>query len=298
MGPAYDRCVPVREVHVTTRGQNGHAPPDHGGRQVAVVMVMKNESLWFVVAATCALAGCVSSGKYDQAVAQTQTTSAELHRRTESLDQANRDLEQQRGEISQFEKELAQSATTSRNDGTKKEGQIAELRKRLEELRAQHATAERRATMFRDLAKRLEHEINAGELSIVLRDQRMVLQLPNDVLFDTGRTDLKPAGKAALVAIAGALKTIPNRQFQVAGHTDDVPIGRAPFASNWELSSARALRVVHFLIEKDMPPAMLSAAGYGEVDPVISNATSEGKQKNRRTEITLQPNIDELIQVP
>jgi chemotaxis protein MotB len=105
----------------------------------------------------------------------------------------------------------------------------------------------------------------------MVRDGRMVLQLPNDVLFDTGRTELKPAGEKTLAAISGVLASMPNRHFQVAGHTDDVPIHNERFPSNWELSSGRALRVVHFLVGKGTPPAMLSAAGYGEMDPVAEH---------------------------
>ena len=119
-----------------------------------------------------------------------------------------------------------------------------------------------------------------------------------DVLFDTGRTELKPAGKAALKAIAEVIRIMPERQFQVAGHTDNVPIRTERFPSNWELSTGRALRVVHFLIGEGAEPSSLSAAGYSEIDPVASNDTPEGRRRNRRTEITLQPNIDELVKVP
>jgi chemotaxis protein MotB len=84
----------------------------------------------------------------------------------------------------------------------------------------------------------------------------------------------------------------------VAGHTDDLPIATATFPSNWELSSARALHVVHFLVSKGVAAAELSAAGYADVDPVGSNATDDGRKRNRRTEITLQPNIDEIVRLP
>jgi chemotaxis protein MotB len=152
--------------------------------------------------------------------------------------------------------------------------------------------------LFRELALKLRKMVDAGELKISLRDGRMVLQLPNEVLFDSGRTDLKPAGKDALSSIAQVLKTIEKRQLQVAGHTDNVPIQNSAFASNWELSCARALAVVHFLIAQGVPPDLLSAAGYGPFDPAASNDNPTGRQANRRTEIVLQPNIDELVAVP
>jgi chemotaxis protein MotB len=126
----------------------------------------------------------------------------------------------------------------------------------------------------------------------------MVLQLSNDVLFDSGRMDLKPAGQKTLKQVAQVLAQLTGRKLQVAGHTDNVPIRGGRFASNWELSSGRAVSVVRFLIEQGVKPEVLSAAGYGEFDPVMPNETAEGKAKNRRIEVVLQPNLDEMVAVP
>ncbi|HEY0466801.1 MAG TPA: OmpA family protein, partial [Polyangiaceae bacterium] len=175
---------------------------------------------------------------------------------------------------------------------------LDKAKRRLEELRKAQAATEQRAALFRDLALKLKKMVDAGELKISLRDGRMVLQLPNEVLFDSGRTELKPAGKDALVSVAQVLKTIEKRHLQVAGHTDNVPIQNAAFASNWELSCARALAVVRFLIAQGVAPDLLSAAGYGQFDPAAGNDTPAGRQSNRRTEIVLQPNIDEFVAVP
>jgi chemotaxis protein MotB len=139
--------------------------------------------------------------------------------------------------------------------------------------------------------------IGAGEVSIGIRDGRMVVAMPNDVLFDSGRTEIKRAGQAVLKAVASVLKTVP-RRFQVAGHTDNVPIQTERFPSNWELASARALEVIRFMTVQGVAPATLSAAGYGEFDPVASNDSEDGRRRNRRIEITLQPNIDEIVAIP
>ncbi len=176
--------------------------------------------------------------------------------------------------------------------------QVADLQKRLGELKAAQAAADSRAALYKDLALRLKRQSDDGNLSLVIRDGRMVLQLPNDVLFDSGRTELKEPGKKALDAVGEVMKTMKARSFQVAGHTDNVPSHIAPFASNWELSSGRALGVLHYLIGKGVDPAALSAAGYAEVDPLAKNHSQDGKKRNRRTEITLQPNIDELVRIP
>jgi chemotaxis protein MotB len=126
----------------------------------------------------------------------------------------------------------------------------------------------------------------------------MVLCLSNEVLFDSGRSVLKPDGKRALAEVAAVLATIPSRRFQMAGHTDNEPIRLSPYKSNWDLSTARALEVTSFLITKGVDPHAVSAAGYGEFDPADANDTKNGKAHNRRTEISLQPNIDERLAVP
>ena len=175
---------------------------------------------------------------------------------------------------------------------------LDQARKRLEELRRLQADADARAAIFRDVALRLKRMIDAGDLRVVLRGGRMVLALPNEVLFDSGKTEIKPGGKEALTQIAQVLSTLGDRHFQVAGHTDDQPIRVSRFESNWQLSVERSLRVVELLIKAGMRPEALSAAGYGEFDPYRPNDSDDNRSLNRRIEITLQPNINESVAVP
>lgn len=282
-------------------------------------MKTTNSRASMLAVAALVASGCVSSGKYDEAVAKTRITQAELDRRSASLaessarlaavnaklaatsaqvEASNVQLETHRGEIERLEARIAELSSASQADRASSDATLATLRKRLDELKAAQTVAEARAALFRDVALRLKKQVDAGNLTIAIRDGRMVLQLPNDVLFDTGRTELKSGGQSALTAIASVLATMPSRHFQIAGHTDNVPIHNQRFPSNWELSSGRALRVLHFLIEQGVSPDMVSAAGYGEMDPIADNATVDGRRRNRRTEITLQPNIDELVRVP
>jgi len=120
------------------------------------------------------------------------------------------------------------------------------------------------------------------------------VRLGDKILFDPGKTDLKPEGKDALTQVTAVLKGLQNRNFQVAGHTDNIPIKSAKFRSNWDLSTARAVEVVNFMIMAGMEPKRLSAAGYAAESPVAPNDTPENKAKNRRIEITLVPNLDDL----
>ena len=140
----------------------------------------------------------------------------------------------------------------------------------------------------------MKAQADAGKLKVALRNGRMIIELPNDVLFDSGKDELKAEGKTTLVEVAKVLKTVAGRRFQIAGHTDDVKISTSRFPSNWELSTARAVDVTRFIIEQGMDPKQVSAVGYGEFDPVVSNDSPEHKGQNRRIEIALQPNLSDL----
>lgn len=280
-----------------------------------------------------ALGACVPQGKYDDAIAKAAQERLQHQREVAARDatiaELTRRVSDLTTELAEREKLLAASKEETQAIQKKLDGATAEdaqLRKelerlgknadkllaekgtlssaledakaRLEELRKAQAAADARAALFRELALKLQKMIDAGELQIVLREGRMVIRLANDVVFDTAKTDIKPAGAAALKQIAVVLRTLPNRRFQIAGHTDNVPIHTSRFPSNWELSNGRAVEVVHLLVKEGMRPEVLSAAGYGEFDPLSPNTDDGSRQKNRRTEITLQPNIEELVAVP
>ncbi len=175
---------------------------------------------------------------------------------------------------------------------------LNDTKARLDELRKAQAAAEARAQLFQQFVQKFKKMIDAGQLKIATRNGRLVIVLPNDVLFDSGQTAIKPAGREALVQVAKVLQTVHGRSFQIAGDTDNVPIQTPRFPSNWELSTERAVEVVRLLIAQGVDPKELSAAGYGEFDPIADNATPDGRAKNRRIEITLQPNLDELVAAP
>jgi len=169
----------------------------------------------------------------------------------------------------------------------KKDKQIADL------LKAQEA-ARKRAQMFKDLVAKFQKMIDSGKLKEEMRKGRMIVKLRDNILFDPGKDKLKEEGEMAIQEVAQILSGFKDRVFQVAGHTDNVPIRSRRFKSNWELSASRAVNVVKFMVESGMDPKRVSAAGYSEYDPVGNNSTDEGKASNRRIEITLMPNLSEL----
>jgi chemotaxis protein MotB len=173
-------------------------------------------------------------------------------------------------------------------------GELEQAQKRMEELRKAQAQAEERAAQFRKLVTQFKTLTDAGKLQVEIRENRMIVRLGDKILFDPGKTDLKPEGKDALKQVTSVLNTLQNRNFQVAGHTDNAPIKSARFRSNWDLSTARAVEVTNFMIASGMEPKRLSAAGYADQSPVAPNDSPDNKAKNRRIEITLVPNLDDL----
>ena len=167
----------------------------------------------------------------------------------------------------------------------------------LADLRTARARAEARAQQYRELTNKLASMVQSGKLSVKIRNGKMVIELPNNVLFDTGKAKLKDEGQQAIGEIALVLKDF-KRQYLVAGHTDNVPVSAGRYDSNWELSTARAVEVVSYLEGAGVDPKKLAAAGYGEHDPVGDNETDQGRAINRRIEIILMPNLDELPAIP
>ena len=123
--------------------------------------------------------------------------------------------------------------------------------------------------------------------TVVATERGVVIHFTDRVLFDTGRAELKAGARGILQSLAAELDKLPH-SVRVEGHTDNVPIHNSLYPSNWELSTARAVGVVRFLIESGgMDPGRLSAVGYGEYRPIASNQTDEGRARNRRVDIVL-----------
>jgi chemotaxis protein MotB len=171
---------------------------------------------------------------------------------------------------------------------------LSATRAELLELRAQHADADKRLAAFKSFAEKLRKMIEAGKLEVTTRKGNMIVKLPAEILFPSGSAQLADAGHAPLKEIAAVLKQFPDRRFMVAGHTDNVPIGPSNFKSNWELSTARAVTVTEFLAANGVNPTRLAAAGYSEYDPIHPNGTEAGRKENRRIEIVLLPNVNEI----
>jgi chemotaxis protein MotB len=165
---------------------------------------------------------------------------------------------------------------------------LAEDQSRMEQLEKEKDAA---LESHRSLEGEMRSALESKDVTISQLQGKLTVNILDRVLFDSGEADLKPDGEAVLKKVATILSEHPKLTIHVIGHTDNVPIragARGRFASNWELSTARATAAVRFLSEKaGIDPRRLGAVGYGEYRPVADNSTAEGRARNRRIAITI-----------
>lgn len=248
-----------------------------------------------LVLAVALVGGCgIDKEVYEAKVAELNKTKAELDQTKRDADAAKKRCEEQQAKLDAENLAMKQRLTALGQNVESLESDKAAAEKRIAEMKKQQEAAEKRAQQFRDMVAKFKSMIDAGKLQVEIRNGLMLVKLPDNILFDPGKTDLKPQGKDAIAQVTQILSGIEGRKFQVTGHTDNIPIKSAKFKSNWELSTARAVEVVKFLVDKGMKPEVLAAAGYGQFDPVAPNDSPEHRAQNRRIEIVLQPNLADL----
>lgn len=257
-------------------------------------------------------------------------------------------LAEQQGRVKELSFQLETMGVKLSSEGGEKAKlaqDMAQMKAALAEYQARAETLERIKQRFEALRKKLQKLTELG-LDVKIRNNRMVISLPGDVLFDSGRDDLKAGGLKILLQVADVIHNdaaLRDRQYQVAGHTDDEPLKRAAdtFHDNWGLSLMRARQVLVFLVAPagaDKPGAKKaaplpapakaagkgeksaksvavakesseadqrqggslnakhwSASGYGQTDPIATNDTPDGRGKNRRVELVLMPDVEEML---
>jgi chemotaxis protein MotB len=177
---------------------------------------------------------------------------------------------------------------------------LEEREKALAEYKARAKQLEQIKARFEMLRKKLDELTKLG-LAVSIRRNRMVISLPGDVLFDSGRETLKKEGQEILQKVAGIINadsSLKGRDYQVAGHTDNKPLAGGIFRDNWGLSLMRAREVLMFLVSDkggSLPLEHWSAAGFGDTDPIAPNDTDEGRQRNRRCDLIVVPSVEEML---
>ncbi len=165
-------------------------------------------------------------------------------------------------------------------------GKLKEAEEKINELAEEKTAVEKTQDTLKD---EMRKALESKEVTISELRGKLTVNIVDRILFESGEAELKPEGQKILEKIASVLSQHTNRQVHVIGHTDDVPI-RRKYASNWELSTARATAAVRFLQEHaSVDPHRLGALGYGEFHPISPNTTAEGRAKNRRIEVVILP---------
>lgn len=266
-----------------------------------------------LLAGAVGLAGC---GHSDEEMAAKQREvdklTADLKAAKSQMDQDQKKFNDAQNEIERMREQLKAAGVgleKASEDRARLSQALAEYKQRADQL----TEIEKR---FRELRSKLE-KLNSFGLRVAVRNNRMVIQLPGDVLFDSGKDELKGGGRDVLLQVADVIRsdtTLMTRNFQVAGHTDNAkyPAG-GPFKDNWGLSLARARQVLLFLTtptgdktSKDpkkqggggLDTKYWSASGFGETDPQagsVATQSADEQQRNRRVELVLQPNVEEML---
>ncbi len=233
------------------------------------------KGLVFPLFALLLFTGCVSQATYDLRTKELTAKSGQLEAQVKSLTAELDALKKDKDAVLK-EKDTLQAKTQELSQKAEKAEQL-----------------EKATQTYQDLTKKLEKEIQEGQVQITEMKNRLTMTMVDKILFTSGSAEIGKEGKKVLDKVSSILKDVKDKRIQIEGHTDNVPIYsslKSKFPTNWELSTARATQVVRYLQEEGgLSASLLSATGYAEYQPVSSNKTEAGKHKNRRIEIVLLP---------
>ncbi|MGB2600353.1 MAG: OmpA family protein [Candidatus Omnitrophota bacterium] len=168
---------------------------------------------------------------------------------------------------------------------------ILELQSKVKDLEKERRKEQKEfAQVKRSLERKLKTQIGDKQVSLKMKEGSLVIVLSDDILFDSGKAEIKRQAYPVLDKVIRIIKReVPDKDISIGGHTDNVPITHSSWESNWELSTARATNVLHYMVDKGVSPDRLAATGYGEHHPIASNATDADRARNRRVEIAILP---------
>jgi chemotaxis protein MotB len=244
-----------------------------------------------LAAASIALAGCVSNGKFAEVQQERDLLEARIQALQNQVDQAN----QAREILAQDKVTLAQQKDALATQKSALEENLSSLQSKEDalgsKLREQENESKKLQATYDGLVANLKKEVQAGQIQVQQVRDGLRVNVAQDILFDSGSAEVDTNGTEVLGRVATQLRK-SSHQVMVIGHTDNKPIGPAlvkQYPSNWELAGARAASVVRLFADSGLPPRRLLAVSMADVRPVASNSTPEGRARNRRIEIRLRP---------
>ncbi len=262
------------------------------------------------------LSSCVSTKKYDALLTDKINTENERADLEEQLEMAKEEIANLNNRIERLNGEISKlvSDTTQMNkkygeleryynnllvNSDKLSKEFVDQQKKIHELEKVLEEKEKAVNDLRHKVSQALLNFKENDLTVNIKNGKVYVSLAEQLLFGSGSIVVDKKGIEALKQLSGVLRDNPDINIMVEGHTDNVPISRKSqyMQNNWDLSVLRATSIVDILTESGVDPTKITAAGKGEHAPLNPNETAEGKQKNRRTEIILTPELDELFQI-
>jgi chemotaxis protein MotB len=207
----------------------------------------------------------------------------------------NRDVAQQRDQLLSIQEDMEK--TKKQNDSLSIS--LQEREKKVKELEQVLANKDKAVQNLKNKISNALLNFKENDLTVKVKNGKVYVSLAEQLLFGSGSIDVDKKGVGALQQLAKALKDQKDIQVMIEGHTDNVPISKksAYMNDNWDLSVMRATSITKILTSAGMSPNQITAAGKGEFAPLAANDNAQNKQKNRRTEIIVTPNLDELFKI-
>jgi chemotaxis protein MotB len=207
----------------------------------------------------------------------------------------NRDMAQQQEQLLAIQQNL--DRTRRMNDSLSTS--LNEREKKVRELENILAAKDKAVQQLKNSISNALLNFKENDLTINVKNGKVYVSLAEQLLFASGSTEVDAKGVTALQQLAKAIKDQRDIHIMVEGHTDNVPISRKSqyMQDNWDLSVMRATAITKILTKAGVSPKQVTAAGKGEFSPLAANDSPQSKQKNRRTEIIITPNLDELFKI-
>ena len=207
----------------------------------------------------------------------------------------NRDVSQQREHLVNIQESL--DKTRRQNDSLS--NSLLERERKVKELEQVLSDKDKAVT---DLKNRISNSLlnfKENDLTVKIKNGKVYVSLSEQLLFSSGSIDVDKKGVIAIQQLAKAIKDQKDIQIMIEGHTDNVPISKKSeyLQDNWDLSVLRATSITRILTKAGVLPSQVVPAGKGEFTPLVNNDSPQNKQKNRRTEIVITPNLDELFKI-
>ncbi|MDQ2862732.1 MAG: flagellar motor protein MotB [Bacteroidota bacterium] len=206
-------------------------------------------------------------------------------------------LNNQNNQLNDKNTQLGQQTTEQKNQLSKSKETLEQQQQRLQHLQDLLSQQKQQSEALKNKMTEALKGFNSNDLSVIQKNGKVYVSLSENLLFPSGSAVVNPDGVNALSKLAAVLNLNSDVSVDIEGHTDSIPI-RGKFKDNWDLSTARANAIVRVLVNNyKVDPVRVVASGHSYYDPVDTNATPEGRAKNRRTDIILSPKLDEMYKL-